>query len=148
MVWVAWIGIAVALMLLQLLSMDMVLLMFAGGALAAGLVSGLDANLAVQIIVFGVVSTALLFTLRPWLLKYLRERVTLVETNVHALVGNPAVVVSEVSSLAGRVKLRGEVWSARSEAGDLVIPTGTTVTVLRIDGATAVVGPENAGTQS
>ena len=143
MIWLVWIGIAVGLMLLQLLSMDMVLLMFAGGALAGGLVSALGGNLTLQVVVFGVVSAALLVTLRPWLLKYLRQRVTLVETNVQALIGKPAVVVSEVSSLAGRVKLQGEVWSARTESGQMLLPNGTAVKVLRIDGATAVVAPDN-----
>lgn len=148
MSWIIWIAIALVLILLQIISMDLVLLMLAGGALAAALTSTLTDNVIIQIVVFAITSTALLMTLRPWLLKYLRQRVALVETNVQAIIGKPAVVVSEVSSLSGRVKLQGEVWSARTESGELTLPTGTKVTVLRIDGATAVVAPQTMPTSS
>lgn len=148
MSWIVWIAVALVLILLQIISLDLVLLMFAGGALAAALTSTLTDNIFIQVAVFGITSTALLMTLRPWLLKYLRQRTKLVETNWQAIIGKPAVVVSDVSPLAGRVKLQGEVWSARTESGELTLPTGTKVTVLRIDGATAVVAPAGLSSAS
>lgn len=92
----------------------------------------------VQFVVAALTAVLLLATLRPWLLRHLKARMPLVETNAAALVGRGAVVVSTVTVEGGRVKLNGEVWSARAEAGQ-AIPPGTEVRVSRIDGATAVV---------
>ena len=136
--WYWWVAAAFLLVVVEMVSLDLVLIMFAGGAVAAGIASALGAPLLVQIFVFGIVSTLLLLALRPWLLKYLRQRTPLTETNVHAQVGRTGTVVAEVTDDGGRIKLFGEVWTARS-AGDQRFPVGTDVTVVRIDGATAVV---------
>lgn len=136
--WVWWLGAALLLAVVEMLSLDLVLIMFAGGALAGVLLAGLGLPLWVQIVGFGVTSGLLLLALRPWLLRHLRHRVPLVETNAAALVGQVAVVVATVSERAGRVKLTGEVWTARTE-NDEVVDVGHEVRVLRIDGATAIV---------
>jgi membrane protein implicated in regulation of membrane protease activity len=62
-------------------------------------------------------------------------------TGTAALVGRPAVVLDEVSEHSGRVRIGGEEWSARPYDENLVIPTGTKVDVMQIDGATALVYP-------
>ncbi|MBO0925571.1 NfeD family protein [Cellulomonas sp. zg-ZUI199] len=141
--WLWWVGGALTLGILEMISLDLVLVMFAGGALAGGLAYALGAPVAVQILVAAVTSTVLLLTLRPYLLRHLRSRVDLPETNAAALVGRPAVVVATVDGTAGRVKLVGEVWSARTADGGS-LPPGTAVTVTKIDGATAVVTPAAA----
>ncbi|WP_456845412.1 NfeD family protein [Cellulomonas sp. P5_C6] len=138
--WLWWIGAALVLGILEMLSLDLVLIMFAGGALAGAAAYGLGAPVGVQIIVAALTSVVLLATLRPFLLKRLRERTPLIETNSAALVGQEAVVVSTVTVEGGRVKLNGEVWSARVDVAQ-AIPPGTEVRVSRIDGATAVVAP-------
>nr|WP_255372088.1 NfeD family protein [Cellulosimicrobium sp. CUA-896] len=118
--------------------------MFAGGALAAAGVSAAGGPLWLQIVTFAVVSVVLLLTLRPYLLRHLRDRVPLAETNVAAHVGRAALVVDRVSEIGGRVKLAGEVWTARTEPGAPEVPAGAEVRVVRIDGATAVVAPSPA----
>lgn len=138
MAWVWWLGIALLLALAELLSLDLFLIMLAGGALVGLLLALLDMPFWVQVVGFSVASVLLMFALRPWLLRHLRDRVPLVETNAPALVGRTGVVVSEVTERAGRIKLVGEVWTARTER-DEVVPTGAEVRVVRIDGATAVV---------
>lgn len=137
--WLWWLGAALLLIAIEVMTVDLVLLMFAGGAVAAGIADLLGAPLQLQIVVFAVVSVLLLVALRPWLLRHLRDRVPLVETNAAAQVGRPAVVVQEVDVHGGRVKLSGEVWSARSAREGAVHPVDAEVRVLRIDGATAVV---------
>ncbi|WP_028047847.1 NfeD family protein [Cellulomonas sp. URHE0023] len=138
--WLWWVGLAVVFGILEVLSLDLVLIMFAGGCLAGAAAWALGAPVGVQIAVAALTSVLLLATLRPFLLKHLRERTPLVETNSAALVGQEAVVVSTVTVEGGRVKLNGEVWSARVDAVQ-AIPPGTEVRVSRIDGATAVVAP-------
>lgn len=137
--WYWWLVIMFALVAIEALTLDLVLFMFAGGTLAAAVASGVGLDLPWQVVAFAVVSTVLLVALRPYLLKNLRARgEPLVETNAAAHVGREAVVVQEVTSGSGLVKLMGEVWTARVE-DENVIPVGAEVRVRRIDGATAVV---------
>jgi membrane protein implicated in regulation of membrane protease activity len=138
MEWVWWLGAALLLGVVEILTVDLVLIMFAGGALVAAGLALMGAPLWVQIIGFAVTSTLLLVTLRPWLLRHLRKRVPLVETNAAAHVGRVAVAVLPVTDHSGRVKLAGEVWSARTVDAD-PIEVGDEVLVVKIDGATAVV---------
>lgn len=142
--WVWWISGAIILAIVEVISLDLVLLMFAGGAAATGLAAAIGAPWWAQIGVFVVVSTLLLLLLRPWLLVHLKGRVDLEQTNVHGYVGKPATTISAVDATGGRAKLMGEVWTARSATGE-VIPSGTPVLVTAIDGATAVVTPGPAG---
>jgi membrane protein implicated in regulation of membrane protease activity len=137
--WLWWLGAALLLIAIEVVTLDFVLLMFAGGALAAGIANALGAPFAVQVLVFAVVSVLLLVAIRPWLLRHLRDRVPLVETNAAAQVGKPAIVVQDVNVHGGRVKLSGEVWSARTAREGVVFPVGAELRVVRIDGATAVV---------
>ena len=138
MAWVWWLGAALLLGVVEILSVDLVLIMFAGGALVAAGLAFAGAELWVQIVGFAITSTLLLIALRPWLLRHLRKRVPLVETNAAAHVGRVAVAVTPITERTGRVKLAGEVWTARTEALE-TIDVGEEVLVRRIEGATAVV---------
>ncbi|MDD9205723.1 NfeD family protein, partial [Georgenia sp. 10Sc9-8] len=114
-------------------------LMFAGGALAAMLVALLGAPLWAQVLVFAVVSVVLLMAVRPWAKDWLARSSPTTNTNARAHVGRPATVLIDVTEHAGRVKLMGEVWTARAAQPGAVLPAGTTARVVRIDGAIAVV---------
>jgi len=135
--WVTWVGIAVVLAIVELMSLDLVLLMFAIGALGAAVASGLGAPIWVALLVFAVVSSALLFLVRPPLVERLHAGPTL-QTGHQNLVGRDAVVIEPVDSRSGRVKLASEIWSARTDGAES-FDTGAEVNVIRIDGATAVV---------
>lgn len=135
--WVAWVGVAVLLAVAELMSLDLVLVMFALGALAGAVAAALGAPFWLGLLVFGVVTVGLLYFARPAMARRLHDGPTLV-TGVHNLVGHQGVVLEPVDQLSGRVDLAGEVWSARHE-GDQPIQPGARVVVTRIDGATAVV---------
>ncbi|WP_402466138.1 NfeD family protein [Isoptericola aurantiacus] len=147
--WLWWIGGALVLAVIEMLSLDLVFIMLAGGAVAGGITGAAGGPIWLQIVVACVVAVLLLVTLRPWLLQNLRRRTPVVETNVAAQVGRLAVALSEVTETGGRVKLSGEVWSARLPDDGLPnssgrVPEGTEVRVVAIDGATAVVQPASA----
>jgi len=144
-----WFIAAAALGVAEIFTLDLTLLMLAGGATAGGIVLLLDGPLALAAAVAAVVATLLLLTLRPWLLKSLRKRgVPLVETNAAALVGASAKAIDDVTSTGGRVKLRGEVWSAKVVEGGELISEGADVVVVKIEGATAIVAPVKERTSS
>ena len=138
--WQAWLALAVALGVLELFSLDLVLLMLAAGALV-GMVASL-AGLAVwvQVLAAAVASIAALGVLRPNVVKRLHSGPNLVLGH-EALVGRQALVIEEISSQGGQIKVGGEVWTARPYDEDQVIPVGSKVDVFQIKGATALVHP-------
>lgn len=136
--WVSWVGAAVALSVVEMMSLDLVLLMFALGALAAAVVAGLGAPLWAAILVFAAVSTALLLFARPSMVAKLHQGPTL-RSGHEALVGRIGVVIERVDWHEGRIQLASEVWSARSGTETESFEAGTDVLVTQIDGATAVV---------
>lgn len=133
---------AVALGIVEIFTLDLTLLMLAGGALAGGVAGLLGAEAWLSAVIAMLVATLLLFALRPFLLRSLRARQSLVETNAAALVGKQAIAVTDVTDTKGRVKLAGEVWSARLDEGSAAVEEGATVTVVKIAGATAVVAAQ------
>ncbi|KQV76465.1 hypothetical protein ASC61_16455 [Aeromicrobium sp. Root344] len=136
--WAVWLAIALLLVIVELLSLDLVLLMFGVGALVAALATALGVNVYLAIVVFALVAVAMLFLVRPPLVERLHAGPTLT-TGHDALVGRSAVVLEPVGGTHGRIQLAGEVWSARAAEDRQTYETGTEVLVTRIDGATAVV---------
>jgi membrane protein implicated in regulation of membrane protease activity len=136
---VIWLIVGVLLVVAELLSGEFVLLMLGGGALAAGGVSLLVGGPVVGGVVFAVVSVLLLFAVRPALRRRLDRGVDPAVMHHHALLGSTAIVVSRVDEHGGRVKIGGDLWSARASDGHAAIEPGSRVTVLSISGATAIV---------
>lgn len=136
---VIWLVFALGLAAAEVLTGDMFLLMLSGGALAAaGSNWLLDLPLWADGAVFLVVSVLLLALVRPALRRRLAPGAGLPEP-VKALEGKNALVLDRVSRHHGQVKLDGEVWTARALNDDDVFEPGEQVTVMHIDGATAVV---------
>ena len=136
----AWLIAAVLLVAAEVLVGELVLLMLGGGALAAAVTAFFfDVPAWVPIVVFAVVSLLLLLVVRPVARRHLLQRPA-VPSNAEALLGNTAVVLAPVDAYQGRVKIGGDVWSARSAGPEYSYGQGENLVVLQIDGATAVVG--------
>lgn len=137
-VWLIWLIAAVALAGAEALTGDLFLLMLSGGALAAVVSSLLVDNYVLDGVVFAVVALLLLVLVRPALRRRFAEGTGLPEP-MKALEGKSALVLDRVGRHEGQVKLEGEVWTARPLNDDDVYEAGDHVTIMRIDGATAVV---------
>jgi len=134
-----WLIVGLGLAGAEAVTGDLSLLMLSGGALAAAGSSWLlGLPVWVDGVVFLVVSVLLLVLVRPVLRRRLTSGTGLPEP-VKALEGKPAVVLEPVSRHHGRIKLDGEVWTARPYNDDDLYQPGEQVTVMHIDGATAVV---------
>ena len=136
--WLIWLIAAAALAGAEALSLDLVLVMCAGGAAAGGVTAALGAPPAAQVAVAIAGALALLLFVRPVARKHLVGTGTLT-TGSDALVGKQAIVLKTVNADDGRVRLNGAEWSAKSFDDTQVIPVGATVRVMGIRGATAVV---------
>ncbi|HEV7361796.1 MAG TPA: NfeD family protein [Mycobacterium sp.] len=137
-VWLLWLVAAVALAGAEALTGDLFLLMLGGGALAAVGSSLVFDNYVVDGVAFLVVSLLLLVLVRPALRRRFAAGTGLPEP-MKALEGKSALVLDRVARHEGQVKLEGEVWTARPLNDDDVFEAGDHVTIMRIDGATAVV---------
>ena len=137
--WLIWLGGALTAGLLELASLDFVFAMFAGGALVASGAAALGAPLTVQVLVFAGSSAGLLLGLRPALKRWAARSTPTSDTNISALTNASALVLTDVTETGGTVKLQGETWTARVADVGTVLPSGSPATVVRIDGATAVV---------
>jgi membrane protein implicated in regulation of membrane protease activity len=135
--WLVWLIIAALLAGAEAISLDLVLVMLAGGALAGSITAAVGLPPAVQVAVAIVGAAALLGAVRPVAKRHLTSREHPMGTD--ALVGKEAIVLTRVDATGGRVRLNGSEWSARSSDHKQVIEAGTTVQVIEISGATAVV---------
>jgi membrane protein implicated in regulation of membrane protease activity len=134
-----WLIAALGLAGAEALTGDMSLLMLGGGALAAAGTSWLlGPPVWVDGAVFLVVSVLLLVLLRPVLRRHLTPAKAL-PTGIQALEGKSATVLDRVARGEGQVKVDGQVWTARPLNDGDVFEPGELVTVMHIDGATAVV---------
>ena len=137
-----WVVLAAVLGVAEIFTLTAALGLLAAAALAAAGAAALGLGPFAQFAVFAAVSIGLLIGVRPLVKRQLRPRYGPQHRfGVAALVGRQARVVQEVTGHAGRVRIGGEEWSARAYDETLVIPPGTTVDVIQIEGATALVYP-------
>ncbi|MEX2986281.1 MULTISPECIES: NfeD family protein [Streptomyces] len=136
--WVWWLVAAVGLGIPLVVTAMPEFGMFAVGAVAAAVTAALHGGMVAQVVVFAVVSVALIAVVRP-LANRQRSRRPEVKSGIDALKGRQAVVLEQVDGNGGRIKLAGEIWSARALDPGRVHAVGEQVDVVEIDGATAVV---------
>jgi membrane protein implicated in regulation of membrane protease activity len=138
----AWLALALVLAAVEVATVDFVFLMLVGGALVAALAAVLALPFPLQVVVAVAVALLLLLVVRPAVVRRVRVGSPTL-TGTAALVGREARVLETVTDVGGRVRLGGEVWSARVQdrTGSVSILPGHTVRVLAIEGATAVVRP-------
>ena len=132
-----WFLAALALAGVEILTVDLFFLMAAAGAAAAGIGALTGISVVWQFVVFGVTSILLIGVVRPIALRHIR--VPAAKTGTDLLIGAEGIVIEPVDSRDGRVKVGGEVWSARATDESVILERGTKVTVERVAGATVIV---------
>ncbi|WP_347352626.1 NfeD family protein [Intrasporangium sp.] len=140
--WLVWLGVALALVAIEAVTVDFTFLMLAGGAVGGAVAAAFGASFAVQAVVGAIVAVVLLATVRPWL-KHRFTPAQREKMGAEANIGRSAYVIDRVTQSGGRVKLAGETWSART-LGSSIEP-GEEVVVESIDGATAIVSRAQIG---
>ncbi|MFE7777459.1 NfeD family protein [Streptomyces sp. NPDC057445] len=136
--WVWWLIAAVGLGIPLVLTAMPEFGMLSAGAVAGAVTAGLGFGVVTQVVVFAAVSVALIAVVRPIAARHSSQRPGLA-TGIDALRGRQAVVLERVDGNGGRIKLAGEVWSARALDTERAFEPGEQVDVVEIDGATAVV---------
>ena len=138
--WLVWLILAAVLGVAELLTATLAFALIAVAAVVAAVVAAAGLGVAFQLIAFVLSAGAGLGVVRPFALRHLKQPPPL-RTGTAALVGRSAIVVEEVTDHGGRVRINGELWSSRAYDENLVIPVGSKVDVMQIEGATALVYP-------
>ncbi len=139
---VLWLIVALVLGGAEILTLTAVLGLLGAAALITSGAAALGLPIVPQLLVFPVAAVGGLVILRPVVLRRL-QRPQQERFGIDALSGRTAQVLREISGPTGTVRIGGEDWSARALDEALVIPAGTTVDVIHIDGITAVVHPRD-----
>ncbi len=138
--WLLWLIAAGLFAGGEVLTLDLVLLMFAGGALGGMAVALAGGAVAFQLAAFIVVSLALLAVVRPIAKRHLENSTPLQLDGADTLVGRTATVTRAVDVSGGRIRMGADEWTARSQHHGEAFAVGDRVRILQIEGATAVVG--------
>lgn len=135
---IVWLVVLALCLVIEVITLDLVTIWFAGGALVTFFVAMFTNNLVIQLVIFLVVSLLLLFFTRPVAVRYYNSKRT--KTNAEGLVGEQCKVTEKIDNFneTGTVLLNGLEWTARSENGNL-IAEGARVKVCSIDGVKLIV---------
>lgn len=134
-----WLVVFVACIAIEIITMGLTTIWFAGGALVAAIGAALGAPIWLQAVFFGAVSLVLLYFTRPVAVKYFNK--DRVKTNAESLVGKQAIVISEIDNLQGigQVSVNGQEWSARTVEEGVTLTEGSVVIVRAISGVKLMV---------
>ncbi len=138
MLWV-WVVLLAAFIIIEAATAQLVTVWFAVGSFAALITSFFTENIIIQVIVFVIVSAITLAITRPLVKKVTKTKKQ--ATNADMYINQEGVVTEEINNLEakGLVKVKGTVWTARTETDEFIVPVGTHVTVIKIEGVKLIV---------
>ena len=136
---ILWLGLLIVLLAIEAATLGLTTIWFAGGALVAFLAALVHAPLPAQIVLFFVVSLALLIFTRPVAVRFMNQKTE--KTNVYSLLGEKGMVTETIENLkgTGRVKINGVDWTARTREDGGVIPVDTVVAIQEVQGVKLIV---------
>ena len=139
---IIWIAVLIGGVAIEVATLNLVSIWFAVGGLAAFIALSLGASFLVQLIVFAVVSAVMLCLIRPLTTDILKPKGA--KTNADRIIGETAIVTEQISNASnkGQIKISGQIWSAKSDDGN-IINEGETVKIIAISGVKAIVEPFN-----
>lgn len=134
-----WLIAFIVLLVIEIFTMGLTTIWFAGGALAALLLAALGAGVLLQVVVFVIVSVVLLVVTRPIAMKFFNQERE--KTNAESLIGKQALVLEEINTLhaTGRVEVDGQEWSAKTEDPEQMIQKDQVVSIEGIQGVKLIV---------
>ncbi|MBP3205516.1 MAG: NfeD family protein [Lachnospiraceae bacterium] len=136
---VVWLVVLVLSIVIEIISLGLTSIWFAGGAIVALITAALSLPMWLQVFVFLLVSVVLMVFTRPIAVKYFNK--DRVRTNVESLIGRQAIVISEISNRQGigQVTVGGQEWTARTEDEEIDLPVGAVVEIIAVDGVKLIV---------
>ena len=137
-----WLVLFVLLLIVEIMTMGLTTIWFAGGALIAFLINFLEVDAWIQVVVFLLVSILLLVLTRPIAMKFFNQDRQ--KTNVDSIVGQKALVIEAFDAIRGigRVEVNGMEWLAKVETPENQLGVGERVVIEGIQGVKLIVKKE------
>lgn len=133
-----WFIAFVILLIIELVTINLVTIWFAAGAVAAMISTIFTDSLFIQSLIFLGVSFLSLLVTKPFLSKF--KKFDIEATNLDRVIGKTGEVVKKIgTNQYGEVKIFGNVWTASSKKS---IEVGSKVKVLAIEGVKLIVEEE------
>lgn len=138
-IWLIWLGLFIILIVIELLTVGLTTIWFAGGALAAMLADIFGADILPQILIFLAVSCVLLIFTRPWAMKHLNRK--RVRTNYESEIGKIIKLTEKVDNLnqTGKSIVDGQEWTVRSRDDREILEEGSLAKVIAVSGVKLIV---------
>ena len=139
----SWIVLFVILLVVEIVTLGLTTIWFAGGALTGFIAANLGAPIWLQIVLFLVISVLLLVVTRPVAVKYLNQK--RVKTNYEGVIGKVVKVTEKIDNFnsTGAAVCNGQDWTARAEDEKDVFEPGTLVKVVNVSGVKLIVAEYN-----
>lgn len=136
---IIWIVLIIIFAVVEIITVGLTSIWFAGGAVAALLGYAVGLNEIWQFLIFLTVSLILLFFTRPWALKYFKPH--LVKTNYEEVIGKNVCLTETIDNVkgTGTAVLKGQEWTARAYDEGRIFEAGMIVKVKEIRGVTMYV---------
>jgi membrane protein implicated in regulation of membrane protease activity len=134
-----WILVIIACIIIELMIGDLLFASLALSGISALIAQFFGLDYIGQTVAFSITAALIVAVLRPLALKKLTIKTKDNVTNVDALIGMQSITTKDTDEKTGEIKLKGEIWTAKTKFGAKKIKSGKYVTILSIDGATAVV---------
>lgn len=134
-----WLAVMIVLIVIEIITVGLTTIWFAGGALVAMFVSALGGGMMLQIIVFLIVSFALLIFTRPFAIKYIKKN--RVKTNYEGIIGKVVRITQDVDNIkeTGCAIVNGQEWTVRAADNENKIAAGSLAKVVNISGVKLIV---------
>lgn len=137
--WIGWLILSGLMFIIEIFTAGFLVFWFGVAGLCAMVLSFFTDSLLIQIITFIIISVILLIGTKPLINKYvLKEK--MVNTNVYTVIGKTAIVTTEINITKGigQIKVGSDIWAAVSENSE-IIPVGTQVEILKVEGVKVIV---------
>ena len=134
-----WLAVMSVLIIIEIITVGLTTIWFAGGALVAMLIATLGGGTILQVVVFLVVSLVLLIFTRPFALKYINS--TRIKTNYEGIIGKVVRITEDVDNINGTgcATVNGQEWTVRSVNDNNKIEAGKLAKVVNIKGVKLIV---------
>lgn len=138
--WQIWLIISGMFFILEMITVGFLVFWFGIGALFAMVSSFFTDSIIIQTTIFLISSTVLLFLTKPFVKKISNK--DKVQTNAYSIIGKTGIVTKEINPKKGigQIKIGSETWTAKSNEEE-IIPVGSEVEIIEINGVKAVVKP-------
>ena len=134
-----WLIALAVFLVIEIITLGLTTIWFAGGALIAFILSLVADSFILEFSAFIIVSFVLLFFTRPIAQRYFNKQ--RIKTNYESLIGRHGKVIEKIDNFnnSGQVTLNGQEWTARALNNQDIIEPGKRIIIRDIAGVKLIV---------